>query len=153
MSASLKPARFSVRSRSVDISRNSPSAAICRSSTISRNCSRNHGSIFVSSCSVSTVQPRCSARKSAHIRRSVGTTSRLRSALSSSSQSSNSVSGPVGNSVPRLPCSSDRTAFRNASLKVRPIAIASPTDFICVVSVGSACGNFSKFQRGNFTTT
>ena len=41
----------------------------------------------------------------------------------------------------------------NASLKVRPMAIASPTDFICVVSVRSACGNFSKFQRGILTTT
>ncbi len=38
-------------------------------------------------------------------------------------------------------------------MKVRPIDIASPTDFICVVSVRSACGNFSKFQRGIFTTT
>ena len=41
----------------------------------------------------------------------------------------------------------------NASLKVAPIAIASPTDFICVVSVRSASGNFSKFHRGTFTTT
>ena len=101
---------------------------------------------------MSTVQPRCSARKSAHIRWSVGTTSFLRRAVSSSS-GSRPVSGLVGNSVPRLPCSSDRTALRKASLKVRPIAIASPTDFIWVVSVLSACGNFSKFQRGNFTTT
>ena len=29
--------------------------------------------------------------------------------------------------------SNERTALRNASLNVRPIAIASPTDFICVV--------------------
>ena len=34
--------------------------------------------------------------------------------------------------------------FENASLNVRPIAIASPTDFIWVVRVRSACGNFSK---------
>ena len=33
------------------------------------------------------------------------------------------------------------------SLNVRPMAIASPTLFICVVSVGSACGNFSKAKR------
>jgi hypothetical protein len=38
-------------------------------------------------------------------------------------------------------------------LKVRPTAIASPTDFICVVSVGSASGNFSKLKRGTFVTT
>ncbi len=31
--------------------------------------------------------------------------------------------------------------------------IASPTDFICVVSVSSASGNFSNTQRGIFTTT
>ncbi len=32
------------------------------------------------------------------------------------------------------------------------MAMASPTDFICVVRVSSAPGNFSKAQRGNFTT-
>ena len=37
---------------------------------------------------------------------------------------------------PGRPVSSPRRPFWNASLKVRPIAIASPTDFICVVSVG-----------------
>jgi len=43
-------------------------------------------------------------------------------------------------------------AFCSASLNVRPMAMTSPTDFICVVSVRSASGNFSKAQRGNFTT-
>ncbi len=47
----------------------------------------------------------------------------------------------------------ERMAFWKASLKVRPIDMASPTDFICVVSVSSASGNFSKVQRGIFTTT
>ena len=56
-------------------------------------------------------------------------------------------------SSPLFPSSSDLTPFMNASLKVRPMAIASPTDFIWVVSVRSACGNFSKFQRGILTTT
>ena len=45
-----------------------------------------------------------------------------------------------------------RSAFCSASLNVRPMAIASPTLFICVVSVGSACGNFSKVKRGILTT-
>jgi len=36
-------------------------------------------------------------------------------------------------------------ALKNAS--------ASPTDFICVVSVLSASSNFSNVQRSNFTTT
>ena len=44
-------------------------------------------------------------------------------------------------------------AFRNASVNVRPIPIASPTDFIWVPSVASAPGNFSKAKRGNLTTT
>ncbi len=38
-------------------------------------------------------------------------------------------------------------------MKLRPIAIASPTDFIVVVSVASAAGNFSKANRGTLTTT
>src|SRR5436189_2539306 len=41
-----------------------------------------------------------------------------------------------------------RSAFCRASLKVRPIAIASPTLFICVVRVGSACGNFWRVKLG-----
>jgi hypothetical protein len=38
-------------------------------------------------------------------------------------------------------------------VKLRPIAIASPTDFIVVVRVGSAAGNFSNANRGTLTTT
>ncbi len=53
---------------------------------------------------------------------------------------------------PQRSCSSERTAFWSASLKVRPIAMTSPTDFIWVVRVWSASGNFSKAQRGIFTT-
>ena len=40
----------------------------------------------------------------------------------------------------------------NACLNVRPIAIASPTLFICVVRPPSAIGNFSNANRGIFTT-
>ena len=39
--------------------------------------------------------------------------------------------------------SSERSAFCSASVKLRPIAMASPTDFIVVVRVWSAAGNFS----------
>ena len=49
--------------------------------------------------------------------------------------------------------SSERSAFCSASGKVRPIAIASPTDFMCVVSVRSAPANFSNANRGTLTTT
>jgi hypothetical protein len=38
-------------------------------------------------------------------------------------------------------------------MKLRPSDIASPTDFIVVVKVGSAPGNFSKANRGALTTT
>ena len=54
---------------------------------------------------------------------------------------------------PKLPTSSPRSAFWNDSLNVRPMAIVSPTLFICVVSVASASGNFSKANRGILVTT
>ena len=50
-------------------------------------------------------------------------------------------------------CSRERRAFCRASVKFRPMAMASPTDFMVVVRVGSAAGNFSKAKRGTFTTT
>src|SRR5215213_8194058 len=53
---------------------------------------------------------------------------------------------------PKRLTSIERTPFWSASLKVRPMAIASPTDFIWVVSVSSASGNFSKVQRGILMT-
>ena len=49
--------------------------------------------------------------------------------------------------------SRERIAFQNACLKVRPIAIASPTERIEVVRCGSAPGNFSNAKRGHLTTT
>ena len=49
--------------------------------------------------------------------------------------------------------SSERRALFSASGKLRPIAIASPTLFMCVVSTGSAPGNFSNANRGTLTTT
>ena len=52
----------------------------------------------------------------------------------------------------RLMLSSQRSAFCRDSLNVRPMAMASPTDFMDVVSVPSAPGNFSKLNRGIFVT-
>ena len=52
-----------------------------------------------------------------------------------------------------MPVSRPRNAFWKLSWKVRPIAMTSPTDFICVVSVGSASRNFSNAKRGIFVTT
>ena len=56
-------------------------------------------------------------------------------------------------SRPVRPVSIERSAFCSDSWKVRPIAIASPTVFIEVVSSGSAPGNFSKVKRGILVTT
>ena len=53
----------------------------------------------------------------------------------------------------RCRTSSPRSAFWNDSLNVLPMAIVSPTLFICVVSVASASGNFSNANRGTFVTT
>ena len=49
--------------------------------------------------------------------------------------------------------SRERIAFANACRNVRPIAITSPTDFMCVVSVASTPANFSNANRGHLTTT
>lgn len=54
---------------------------------------------------------------------------------------------------PVRPVSIDRKPFCRLSWKVRPMLIASPTDFIEVVSNGSAPGNFSKVKRGILVTT
>ena len=70
---------------------------------------------------------------------------------SSSSSSALRSSSPQWNDEPRF--SSERSAFCSAVAKLRPMAIASPTDFMVVVSVGSAAGNFSNANRGTFTTT
>ena len=54
---------------------------------------------------------------------------------------------------PRRPCSSERSAFCRLSGNVRPIAITSPTDCICVPSTPLVPGSFSNAQRGTFVTT
>ena len=54
---------------------------------------------------------------------------------------------------PSMPVSRPRSAFWKLSWKVRPMAITSPTDFICVVRRESAAGNFSNAKRGIFVTT
>ena len=54
---------------------------------------------------------------------------------------------------PLTPVSRPRSPLCRASLKVRPIAMTSPTDFIWVPRAGLASWNFSKAQRGIFTTT
>ena len=58
-----------------------------------------------------------------------------------------------GDSKPEDPISRPRMAFCNDSLKLEPIAITSPTDFICEVRVGLAPANFSKLNLGILVTT
>ena len=53
---------------------------------------------------------------------------------------------------PSTPVSRPRKAFCRDSWNVLPIAITSPTDFIWVVSWGSAWGNFSKVNLGILVT-
>ena len=54
---------------------------------------------------------------------------------------------------PKQPDSRPRIAFWSDSLNVRPIAMTSPTDFICVVRTGTASWNFSNAHRGILVTT
>ena len=118
-------------------------------SVIVDNWSRNHGSIPVSSCIVSKSIPS----------RKASATKRIRSAPASRSSrrrlaSRVSGSSPVRISLkPSRPVSRLRRAFWIDSWKVRPIDMASPTDFICVVRVASAAGNFSNAKRGILVTT
>ena len=56
-------------------------------------------------------------------------------------------------SSPARLVSSERSTLPNASVKLRPMDMASPTDFIVVVRVSSAPGNFSNANRGALTTT
>ncbi len=72
---------------------------------------------------------------------------------SSFASSSSRGSSPRPSSRPSAPISSERIALPRASGNVRPMAIASPTDFIWIVSRLSARGNFSNVQRGILTTT
>ena len=99
---------------------------------------------MVAAASRSTVQPRRNASARCHSRSGFGRRRR--------SSSSASVASSRG-SKPWLPISSERIAFWSDSLNVRPMAIASPTDFICGPSVESAPGNFSNAKRGTFVTT
>ena len=112
--------------------------------TISRMFSRNQGSMADSAVISAVLMPRRYPSATAKQRSGVG----MRIFWRSSSRSATGLSSVS----PQRSCSSERTAFCSASLKVRPMAMTSPTDFIWVVRVGSASGNFSKAQRGNLTT-
>ena len=77
----------------------------------------------------------------------------LRSDASSSPRLAASHQSFLSRPKPNRLTSIERITFCRLSLKVRPMPIASPTDFICVVRVSSASGNFSNVQRGILVTT
>ena len=81
MSASPKPVRFSVRSRSVrHLAELAQLRHLAQLDDVGELLQEPADRSSSARACVSTFQPRCSARNSAHIRRSVGTTSCLRSA-------------------------------------------------------------------------
>ena len=102
------------------------------------SCRRNHRSIPVRARISSTASPRA---RSSRIRS-------YRSHEGRSTRASRSPPRSTGASSSR-----ERIAFANACRNVRPIAITSPTDFMCVDRPLSTPGNFSKAKRGHLTTT
>ena len=101
----------------------------------------------VSSCARSIVTPARSALATWNRRSGPGTEIARSIAIRSS------PCAPIGRSKPARPVSSERIALPSASRNVRPIAIASPTDFICGPRTLDADGNFSNANRGHLTTT
>ncbi len=144
--------RFMRRSSAAPVS---PAGSLANQRSASSSSSiwkRNHGSMPDAWATSSTETPARRARLIWKTRSGVGVRSATRrsSGLSLVSRSS-ARDAPV--TQPGRPISSARSPFWNASLNVRPMAIASPTDFICVVRRKSAVGNFSNANRGTFTTT
>ena len=95
---------------------------------------------------------RCRSASRSAPRRSSSSSTSKRSGPGVPRPSSSSCSG-IPDRQGALSSSRERSALAKACWKVRPIAIASPTDFMWVVSVGSVPGNFSKAKRGHLTTT
>ena len=144
---SLKPIRLiSSQSRPSSAARGTPSSHFC-TSTIRPMWARNHGSMLVSAKTSSSLMPWSRACQTASIRSGLGVRREYRRS------SIEGVAAPRGALNPDRPVSSDRRAFWKLSVKVRPIAMASPTLFIWVVSTGLVPGNFSNANRGIFVTT
>ncbi len=106
-----------------------------------RICARNHGSILQAAKIWSSAKPWRIACATLRRRSGVGVPSAARIALRFSASSGPMPSIAIS-SKPVRPVSSERSAFCMLSWKVRPIAIASPTDFIEVVSVWLGAGEF-----------
>jgi hypothetical protein len=150
-----KPMDFSRRNAPAVVG--NPFSLICASiSTMPRIWLRNHGSILQAVWISSSSAPCRIACATLSRRSGVGVPSAARIAFLSSPRrkgASGSRPGMTTSSKPDKPVSIERSAFCSDSWKVRPIAMASPTDFIEVVSTGSAPGNFSNAKRGILVTT
>ena len=142
MCSSEKPTRLASRSNSEGKSLPAKAASFRSQATISSSWRRNHGSMAVICWISSRLIPWRMAANNASNRSGVGVTSSCRSRSSASR-----------GKLKRFPVSSERIPFKSASLKVRPMAITSPTERISVPSVRSAPGNFSNCHLGIFTTT
>ena len=132
--ASEKPALLGGAQPGDAVRRRCVAAASPRSSsTISSRLRRNQGSIARAPVELLDARRRGAApRRSPTDARAAACRSARQSAATPASPA-----GSSGGSSPAWPISSERSAFWRLSLKVRPIAITSPTDFICVVSSSS----------------
>ncbi len=146
--ASEKPLRLSAYRRALSSSLKLPGSSRCSSAIRSAICTRNQRSIWVMWKTSSTLRPLRKASPTIQIRSGPGVDSNwaMRSEASGAFRS-------ILGSKPTESVSSPRIAFCRDSCRLRPMAITSPTDFICVVSTGSAAANFSKLKRGILVTT
>ncbi len=125
-----------------------PFAAMSRSAAMIFSSSRrNQGSNLLASWISSTDMPARSAWAAIRMRSGFGWERAARKASSPPSPGASTGSRPAS------PVSMLRRPFCSASAKLRPMAIASPTDFMLVESMAGVPGNFSKVKRGIFTTT
>ena len=153
MRLSEKPIRFAVAQRR-RAARDAPSRGRASVRTISSISRRNHGSIAVSVVDLLDREPGAERLATQKSRCARGTRASARDRGRAPRPRRRSPGRfPSGDSKPQRSISRPRIAFWRLSWKVRPIAITSPTDFICVVRVSSAPLNFSKAKRGTFVTT
>ena len=141
-----KPIAF--RRRRPAASRGRPLATtVASSAMISAIWRRNHGSYLVTAWTSSTLKPSRNACPITRRRSGVANDSAalIWSRLAPSRSSTRLK--------PSSPVSRPRSAFCTDSLKLRPIAMTSPTDFIAVDNSGSDPLNFSKANRGILVTT
>ena len=116
-------------------------------STMPRICARNQGSILHEAKTSSSEKPSRIACATISSRSGVGVPSAARITFLSSPWPSPSI---AISSRPVRPVSSERSAFCSYSWNVRPIAIASPTDFIEVVSTVVGAGEFLEREARDF---